>query len=248
MALPPNPMNQKQEILVDLEDLERSELSSLRKQALGCGIASIVGALTCWSPFITPWVTGFITVPTCYVAHMRMQDVTKLLQGESCFCQCCGPNPRNTLKTCRPMAIGCCVLAVLSVVTQIAYLAEYGENNSISGIVGIIGVLCLLVMIALAFALGFFAYNFKKVIMIFDSVTARQHLKQTELSGVAGVINNAVGQVQGMFGKATQGGQQQQPAQAQPVQYNNNQQQPQQQQPQYGQQQPQQGGQPQYQV
>ena len=234
----------KQDILVDFEDGERKELKTMRAWCIGCGIASIVSAITAWSVYFTPWIGMFVTVPTLYVAHMRMQTVKSLLQGETCWCKLCGPNPRDTLKACRPTLIVSVVIAVISVITQIAFLAEYGKTNDMSGAVGAVSVICLLVLIGLCLAIAYVAYRFRKVIEIFDGVTARQHLKHTELGGMAAVRNaasNAANTVTGFFRGNKNDAQQQQ--QQQPVQYN--QQQPQQQygqqQQQYGQQQQPQG-------
>jgi aldehyde:ferredoxin oxidoreductase len=183
------------DILVDLEDLERAELASLRRWTIGCGVVSILSAITCWTAYITPWIAAAVTVPTCYVAYSRMVDIRALLQGQNCWCRFCGPNPRNTLKSCRPMLIACTVLTVISVITQIAWLATYGKDNSMGSAQGVVSILCLLLLIGLCFALGYYAFSFRKAVMIFDSATARQHLKQNEMGSMAsqavGAITNA---------------------------------------------------------
>mmetsp|Transcript_10450 Transcript_10450/g.32410 ORF Transcript_10450/g.32410 Transcript_10450/m.32410 type:complete len:257 (-) Transcript_10450:54-824(-) len=190
--------------LVDLDDDERKVLGSLRWQAIGCGVASLCGAVTCWIPFVTPLVTFFITAPTVYVAHTRMQNVTQLLHGETCFCHCCGPVPRDTLKACRPMIFVCLAFAMLSVVTHVIFMFTFGRPTRppLEGDpLPYVNVVCMALMIAASYGLGYFAYNFPKALKVFDDVTARQDIQLTVLRGVAGVANCAVvGQAAGTYG------------------------------------------------
>lgn len=213
-----------QEILVDFEELERVELKNLRKHAMGGGILSLVMVLLAWSPYITPIIAGLFAMPTCWVAYSRLKSVHTLLQGENCWCKCCGPNPRNTLKQVRTFIIIVTVLCVIAVITQIAFLAEFGRSNDIGGAVGVVGIICLLLIIANCFVMGIYAHNHVKAVTIFDSVTARQHLKQQEL-GLTSLPQAVVGVVTGAINSATA---------PPPQQHQQYQQQPQQQQ-QYGQ-------------
>jgi uncharacterized membrane protein len=199
-------------VLVDLEGSEPVELATLRKQTLGIGIVSLLSALTSWTPYFTPWIGAALTIPTCYVAYTRMQTAASLLQGKSCFCMPCGPNPRNTLKACRPMLIACTVVAVIAIITQIAALAAHGDSGSMSDAVGVASIICLILLLVLAIALGYVAYHFKKAVIIYENVSTRQHLKEQERSG--GLVSNVMSTFSNFMGGGGGGHHAQPPAAA----------------------------------
>jgi hypothetical protein len=185
------PAGGPQDVTVLFSDIEKILAKEFAKFCTGTAILSVVVFCTCWMPYLVPMVAAVICGVTTYVTRQRMKDARELLLGASCWCGCCGPDPRETFKAAKSAAIAGVVVAALGVVTFIIWLSVLDEQTGLNNIVGVVCVIGLLCTIALVVCMAVFLSKFGKVMDLFDAVQGRHLMQQQEL----GVLPSIIGQI-----------------------------------------------------